>query len=84
MFPMCLNYFTVYAHDCFFLVSQVPRLETVENIMKLSQMIIQGFWDRSTSPLIQLPHLDSHSLSEKRKRRVSSILTHSVFLSSND
>ncbi|GFR76794.1 translocation protein SEC63 homolog [Elysia marginata] len=37
-------------------VSQAPRLESMENMMKLSQMIIQGL-DEKSSPLLQLPHL---------------------------
>ena len=34
----------------------MPRLETVENCMKMSQMIIQGV-ETKASPLLQLPHI---------------------------
>ena len=36
--------------------AQMPRLETVENCMKMSQMIIQGV-ETKASPLLQLPHI---------------------------
>lgn len=37
-------------------LEHVPNLETLENIMKLSPMIVQALWDRQ-SPLLQLPHI---------------------------
>lgn len=39
-----------------------PQLETLENIMKLSPMIVQGLWDKNKKQtLLQLPHLvESH------------------------
>ena len=53
-----------------FTVSQVPRLETIENVMRLSQMIIQGSWDRGVSPLSQLPYLQHSHFYDKRKKKV--------------
>ncbi|XP_041351703.1 translocation protein SEC63 homolog [Gigantopelta aegis] len=51
---------------------QAPRLETMENLMKLSQMIIQAVEEKS-SPLQQLPHINSellrHFVSRKRNIR---------------
>ena len=41
--------------------AQMPRLETVENCMKMSQMIIQGV-ETKTSPLLQLPHIRNDML----------------------
>ncbi|CAK9296706.1 unnamed protein product [Gordionus sp. m RMFG-2023] len=37
-------------------IQHSPRLETMENIMKTSQMIIQALWEFK-SPLLQLPHI---------------------------
>nr|XP_006821135.1 PREDICTED: translocation protein SEC63 homolog [Saccoglossus kowalevskii] len=45
----------VYAHAG--RIAREPRLETVENCMKLSQMIVQGLWEIK-SPLLQLPHFN--------------------------
>uniref|UniRef100_A0A8C6LX33 SEC63 homolog, protein translocation regulator n=1 Tax=Nothobranchius furzeri TaxID=105023 RepID=A0A8C6LX33_NOTFU len=48
-----------------------PRLVTIENCMKLTQMIVQGLQE-SKSPLLQLPHfeeeLDSHRLKDSDRR----------------
>jgi translocation protein SEC63 len=41
-------------------VKNPPRLDTIENTMKLSPMIIQALWN-TRSPLLQLPHItESH------------------------
>nr|XP_058967109.1 translocation protein SEC63 homolog [Pocillopora verrucosa] len=55
-------------------VANTPRLETVENCMRVSQMIIQGLWD-TKSPLLQLPHLSQENLRHftTKKRSVRSI-----------
>ncbi|XP_074663025.1 translocation protein SEC63 homolog isoform X2 [Tubulanus polymorphus] len=52
----------------------VPRLETIENCMKLSQMIIQATWDNK-SPLLQLPHINDDFLRHfhTKKRNIRSI-----------
>ncbi len=42
-------------------VQQSPRLETAENLMKLSQMTIQGMEEKA-SPLLQLPHISQDML----------------------
>ncbi|XP_065928546.1 translocation protein SEC63 homolog [Magallana gigas] len=39
----------------------MPRLETIENCMKVSQMLIQAIYVR-TSPLLQLPHITQDML----------------------
>ncbi|GFO42663.1 translocation protein sec63 homolog [Plakobranchus ocellatus] len=53
-------------------VSQVPRLESMENMMKLSQMVIQAL-DEKSSPLLQLPHISPdmlrHFMTRKRDIR---------------
>ncbi|XP_068697913.1 translocation protein SEC63 homolog [Montipora foliosa] len=41
--------------------SNKPRLETVENCMFVSQMMIQGMWNNKSS-LLQLPHLSLEEL----------------------
>ncbi|XP_048767691.1 translocation protein SEC63 homolog [Ostrea edulis] len=55
-------------------VQYMPRLETVENCMKLSQMLIQGV-DQRTSPLLQLPHLTQDMLKHftTKKRHIQRI-----------
>jgi translocation protein SEC63 len=46
--------------DFFIAVKNPPRLDTIENTMKLSSMIVQALWN-TKSPLLQLPHItDSH------------------------
>ncbi|KAK3758267.1 hypothetical protein RRG08_036537 [Elysia crispata] len=53
-------------------VNQAPRLESMENMMKLSQMIIQAL-DEKSSPLVQLPHITPdmlrHFMTRKRDIR---------------
>lgn len=47
-------------HFCLFTVSKLPSIETIENCMKLSPMIIQGLWEFK-SPFLQLPFVtDDH------------------------
>ncbi|XP_061192090.1 translocation protein SEC63 homolog [Saccostrea echinata] len=55
-------------------VQYMPRLETVENCMKLSQMLIQAV-DVRTSPLLQLPHLTQDMLKHftTKKRHIQRI-----------
>lgn len=38
-----------------------PRLVTIENCMKLTQMVVQGLQE-SKSPLLQLPHFEEEHL----------------------
>ncbi|CAH3176181.1 unnamed protein product [Porites evermanni] len=54
--------------------TNTPRLETVENCMRVSQMMVQGLWD-TKSPLLQLPHLNQENLRHftTKKRSVRSI-----------
>ncbi|XP_067674081.1 translocation protein SEC63 homolog [Haliotis asinina] len=53
-------------------LQQSPRLDTVENLMKLSQMIIQALEEKSSS-LLQLPHITQdmlrHFVGKKRNIR---------------
>ena len=51
-------------------VNQAPRLESMENMMKLSQMIIQAL-DEKSSPLVQLPHITPDMLRHFMTRKVS-------------
>ena len=51
----------------------VPSLETFENVMKVSQMIIQGMWSRgSNSCLFQMPHITFDQVKHFRTKKVSS------------
>jgi len=42
-------------------ISKLPHIETIENCMKLSPLIIQGLWEFK-SPLLQLPYLTDDNL----------------------
>ena len=42
-------------------LSRAPSLATLEGVMKLSPMIVQGLWD-CKSPLLQLPHITDDNL----------------------
>ncbi|XP_055683524.1 translocation protein SEC63 homolog isoform X1 [Lutzomyia longipalpis] len=42
-------------------ISRLPTIETIENCMKLSPMIVQGLWEFK-SPLLQLPYLTEDHL----------------------
>lgn len=55
-------------------VQQPPRLETIENLMKLSQMIVQAL-DEKASPIQQLPHITPDMLRYffTRKRNIRHI-----------
>lgn len=55
-------------------VHQPPRLETIENLMKLSQMIVQAL-DEKASPIQQLPHITPDMLRyfTTRKRNIRHI-----------
>ncbi|KAI0226507.1 J domain-containing protein [Lamellibrachia satsuma] len=55
-------------------VSKMPRLTTVENIMKVSQMVVQALWDNKSS-LLQLPHISEDQLRHfvTRKRNIRNI-----------
>lgn len=51
------------------LVSKLPTIETIENCMKLSPMIIQGLWEFK-SPFLQLPFVtDDHLRMFSTKKR---------------
>jgi translocation protein SEC63 len=53
---------------------KLPPIETIENCMKLSPMLIQGLWEFK-SPLLQLPHLSEDNLKYfvNKKRYIKSL-----------
>ncbi len=53
----------------------MPRLETIENMMKLSPMIVQACWNKTKSNLLQLPHIDESHLRyfNTKKKNVTNI-----------
>ncbi|CAF0726255.1 unnamed protein product [Didymodactylos carnosus] len=55
-------------------LSHPPRLDSIENTMKLSPMIVQALWN-TKSPLLQLPHITDNHLRyfESKKRTIKSI-----------
>ena len=50
-------------------VTRMPRLDTIENLMKISQMLIQALWDNK-SPMLQLPHISEDMLRHFNTKRV--------------
>ena len=48
-----------------------PSQDTFENVMRVSQMLVQGSWNRY-SPLLQLPHLQPDHLRHFKTRKVKS------------
>ena len=59
-------------------VSKMPRLSTVENIMKVSQMVVQALWDNKSS-LLQLPHISEDQLRHFVTRKVRTRVCHHVY-----
>lgn len=54
-------------------VPRLPSIETIENCMKMSPMIIQALWDFK-SPLLQLPHItEDHLYFMNKKRHVKNL-----------
>ena len=52
----------------------MPSVDTFENVMKLSAMIVQCLWENQ-SPLLQLPHLSVEQLKHfhTKKRHINSV-----------
>ena len=55
----CISQLVMLAHAG--RISRLPSLETIDNTMKLSPMVVQALWD-SKSVLLQLPHVDEGML----------------------
>ena len=55
-------------------IGRLPSLDTIENAMKLSPMVVQALWDKQ-SPLLQLPHLEEDQLRHfhSRKRNIKTL-----------
>ena len=49
-------------------IGRLPSLDTIENAMKLSPLVVQALWDKS-SPLLQLPHIQDDMLKYFHSRR---------------
>merc|ERR1711981_203042 len=49
-------------------IGRLPSLDTIENAMKLSPMVVQALWDKQ-SPLLQLPHIEEDMLKYFHSRR---------------
>lgn len=58
----------------YFSVGRLPSLETIESVMKMSPMIVQGIWDNK-SPLLQLPHVteDMQKFFMSKKRYLKTV-----------
>ncbi|XP_045446231.1 translocation protein SEC63 homolog [Melitaea cinxia] len=56
-------------------IPRLPTIGTIENVMKLSPMIVQGLWEKK-SPLLQLPYITDDHLKYfvSRKKPVKSLL----------
>ncbi|XP_015595625.1 translocation protein SEC63 homolog [Cephus cinctus] len=55
-------------------IQRLPSIETIENCMKLSPMIVQGLWEFK-NPLLQLPHITEDNLKYflAKKRQIKSL-----------
>ena len=47
----------------------IPRLDTIENMMRVSQMVVQAAWDNKGT-LLQLPHITEDMLRHFVTKRV--------------
>ena len=56
----------------------MPRLETLENLMKLHAMIVQAIWD-SKSPFLMLPHITQEHLRHFTTKKVRLTVYHIQF-----
>ncbi|KAI8428591.1 hypothetical protein MSG28_007330 [Choristoneura fumiferana] len=56
-------------------IPRLPTIETIENCMKMSPMIVQGLWEYK-SPLLQLPYITEDHLKyfTNRKKHIKSLL----------
>lgn len=56
-------------------IGRLPSLDTIENTMKLSSMVVQALWDKA-SPLLQLPHIEEDMLKyfHTKRRNIKSLL----------
>ncbi|KAI4464950.1 sec63 domain-containing [Holotrichia oblita] len=55
-------------------IQRCPKIDTIENCMKLCPMIVQGLWDLK-SPFLQLPHIHEGNLKYfmSKKRQIKSL-----------
>ena len=55
-------------------IGRLPSLDTIENAMKLSPLVVQALWDKA-SPLMQLPHIEEDMLKHfhSRKRNIKTL-----------
>ncbi|VVC92869.1 unnamed protein product [Leptidea sinapis] len=56
-------------------IPRLPTIETIENCMKMSPMIVQGLWEYK-SPLLQLPYITEDHLKYflNKKKHIKSLL----------
>lgn len=59
-----------YLYGLIISVNRLPSIETIENCMKLSPMIVQGMWEYK-SPLLQLPYINDDNLKYFMSKKVS-------------
>ncbi|CAG5089606.1 Similar to Sec63: Translocation protein SEC63 homolog (Mus musculus) [Cotesia congregata] len=69
---MCVNQLIFLAYSG--RIACLPTIETIENCMKLSPMIVQGFWEFA-NPLLQLPHIEEEHLKHfsGKKRKIKTL-----------
>ncbi len=58
---------------------RAPRLTSIENCMKLSQMVVQGLQE-AKSPLLQLPHFEEEHLRYCISKKVHLVFDTSVVM----
>ncbi|XP_056642666.1 translocation protein SEC63 homolog isoform X2 [Diorhabda sublineata] len=68
----CVNQLIIMAYTR--RIPKLPPIETIENCMKLSPMIVQGLWEFK-SPLLQLPYINEDNLKYfmSKKRQIKTL-----------
>ncbi|XP_072401272.1 translocation protein SEC63 homolog [Diabrotica undecimpunctata] len=68
----CVNQLIIMAYTR--RIPKLPPIETIENCMKLSPMIVQGLWEFK-SPLLQLPYINDDNLKYfmSKKRQIKTL-----------
>lgn len=70
--PKIVQYVNIFNFSSSATVPKLPKIETIENCMKLSPMILQGLWEFK-SPLLQLPFITDDNIRMFSKANIKNI-----------